>query len=143
MSMTSSLLSGMMDRSTMGITLAMLGIKTRYAAHTYSDLSNRCNAKRTYSGTTSMTISVSIFAPVLVHDAHTGIRVTPSSLGECLRSQAYMCFYVKRHLDYKPYMTPSYVVAREGEAVKEKEREREKEAALQKEVDDAIMAAMQ
>lgn len=56
-----------------------------------------------------------------------------------------MCFYVKRHLDYKPYMTPSYVVAREAEAVKEKEREREKEAAEAarlKEVDDAILAAV-
>ena len=38
-----------------------------------------------------------------------------------------MCFYVKKHLDYKPYMTPSYVLTREQEAVKEKERERERE----------------
>ena len=43
-----------------------------------------------------------------------------------------MCFYVKRHLDYKPYVTPSYVVTREQEAVKEKEREREKEAAAKR-----------
>ena len=85
---------------------------------------------------------MSILAPLLGFDSHSSIRVTPSSLGECLRSQAYMCFYVKRHLDYKPYVTPSYVVAREAEAVKEKEREREKEAALQKEVEDAIMATM-
>ena len=43
-----------------------------------------------------------------------------------------MCFYVKRHLDYKPYVTPSYVVAREAEAVKEKEREREKKTLCRK-----------
>lgn len=56
-----------------------------------------------------------------------------------------MCFYVKRHLDYKPYVTPSYVVAREAEAIKEKEREREKEAkdaALMKEVEDALLATV-
>ena len=52
-----------------------------------------------------------------------------------------MCFYVKKHLDYKPYRTPSYKVTREAEAVKEKEREREKEAARMKEVDDALLAA--
>lgn len=46
-----------------------------------------------------------------------------------------MCFYVKRHLDYKPNITPTYIVMREQEAVKEKEREREKEAARLKEVD--------
>ena len=51
-----------------------------------------------------------------------------------------MCFYVKRHLDYKPYVAPSYVVTREQEAVKEKEREREKEAARNKEFDDALAA---
>ena len=67
-------------------------------------------------------------------------RVTHSTLGACLNSQAYMCFYVKRHLDYKPYVTPSYVVTREQEAVKEKEREREKEAARNKEFDDALAA---
>ena len=32
-----------------------------------------------------------------------------------------MCFYVKKHLDYKPYRTPSYKVTREAEAVKEKD----------------------
>ncbi|KAF9519687.1 hypothetical protein BS47DRAFT_1288052, partial [Hydnum rufescens UP504] len=30
-------------------------------------------------------------------------KVIPSTLGEALRSRAYMCFYVKKHLDYKPY----------------------------------------
>lgn len=62
-------------------------------------------------------------------------RVSHSTLGACLNSQAYMCFYVKRHLDYKPNITPTYIVMREQEAVKEKEREREKEAARLKEVD--------
>jgi len=69
-------------------------------------------------------------------------KVTHSTLGKCLKSQAYMCFYVKKHLDYKPYVTPSYVVAREAEAVKEKEREREKEAALMREVEDALLATV-
>lgn len=50
-----------------------------------------------------------------------------------------MCFYVKRHLDYKPYVTPSYVVAREAEAVREKERKKEEEAALNRELDDALL----
>lgn len=53
-----------------------------------------------------------------------------------------MCFYVKRHLDYKPYVTPTYIVMREQEAVKEKEREREKEAARMKEVEDELLAAI-
>ncbi|KAI1797193.1 cysteine proteinase [Ganoderma leucocontextum] len=69
-------------------------------------------------------------------------KVTHSTLGACLNSQAYMCFYVKRHLDYKPNVTPSYVVTREQEAVKEKEREREKEAARMREVEDALLAAI-
>ena len=45
-----------------------------------------------------------------------------------------MCFYVKRHLDYKPYMTPSYKVTREAEAVKEKEREKKEKKEKKKEV---------
>ncbi|PCH42519.1 cysteine proteinase [Wolfiporia cocos MD-104 SS10] len=71
-------------------------------------------------------------------------KVTPSTLGACLasKSQAYMCFYVKRHLDYMPYVTPSYKITREAEAVKEKEREREKEAARMKEVEDALLATV-
>ena len=76
-------------------------------------------------------------------------RVTHSTLSACLGSQAYMCFYVKKHLDYKPYVTPSYVVTREQEAVKEKEREREreKEAARNKELkelelDEALLATV-
>ncbi|KAI0926169.1 hypothetical protein AcW1_008405 [Taiwanofungus camphoratus] len=71
-------------------------------------------------------------------------KVTHSTLGACLNSQAqvYMCFYVKRHLDYLPYMTPSYKVTREAEAVKEKEREREKEAARIRELEDALLATV-
>ena len=53
-----------------------------------------------------------------------------------------MCFYIKRHLDYKPNMTPSYILARETEAVKEKELEREKEAARIKELEDALLATV-
>jgi ubiquitin carboxyl-terminal hydrolase 22/27/51 len=37
-------------------------------------------------------------------------------------------------------MTPSYVLTREVEAVKEKEIEREREAARMREVDDALRA---
>lgn len=69
------------------------------------------------------------------------IRVTHSTLGACLSSQAYMCFYVKRHLDYTPHTKPSYRKAREAEAVKEKERER-KEAARMREVEDALLATV-
>lgn len=53
-----------------------------------------------------------------------------------------MCFYVKKHLDYKPYMTPSYVLIRETEIVKERQREREKELERMKEVDNEILATI-
>jgi len=69
-------------------------------------------------------------------------KVTPSSLAQCLKSSAYMCFYVKRHLDYKPYVTPSYVLTRETELVKEKQREKEKERERMKEVEDALLATV-
>ena len=49
-----------------------------------------------------------------------------------------MCFYVKRHLDYKPITTPSYVLIRETEAVREKEMEKDKEMARMKEVEDDL-----
>lgn len=75
-------------------------------------------------------------------------RVTHSSLGTCLNSSAYMCFYVKRHLDYKAYVTPSYILTRETEAAREKEMEREKElekekeAARMKELEDDLLATL-
>ncbi|TFK45814.1 cysteine proteinase [Heliocybe sulcata] len=69
-------------------------------------------------------------------------KVTLSSLNESLRARAYMCFYVKRHLDYKPYATPTYILTREVELQKEKEREREKELARMKEVEDALLATV-
>ncbi|KAF8720618.1 hypothetical protein AX14_010860 [Amanita brunnescens Koide BX004] len=69
-------------------------------------------------------------------------KVTHTSLGACLKSAAYMCFYVKRHLDYKPIMTPTYVRAREAEAAKERELEKEKEAARMKELEDALLATV-
>ena len=53
-----------------------------------------------------------------------------------------MCFYVKRHLDYKPNMTPSYVLTRETEAVRERLEQEEKERARNKEVDDALLATV-
>ncbi|OCH94803.1 cysteine proteinase [Obba rivulosa] len=66
-------------------------------------------------------------------------KVSHSSLGACLGSQAYMCFYVKRRLEYEPYATPSYKKAREAEAIKEKERER---AARMREVEDDLLATV-
>lgn len=53
-----------------------------------------------------------------------------------------MCFYVKKHLVYKPYVTPSYKAAREAEAVKEKQREKEEEAARMREVEAALLATV-
>ncbi|KAF8525841.1 cysteine proteinase [Hysterangium stoloniferum] len=73
-------------------------------------------------------------------------KVYPSTLQNCLNSMAYMCFYVKRHLDYKPYQRPSYALKRETEAVREREREKElekeKEAARMREVEDALLATV-
>ncbi|KAJ7503328.1 hypothetical protein B0H11DRAFT_1975258 [Mycena galericulata] len=72
-------------------------------------------------------------------------KVTHANLSACLNSNPYMCFYVKRHLDYKPYMTPTYVLTRETEAVREKEMERQKEQARIKEVrdlEDALLATV-
>lgn len=52
-----------------------------------------------------------------------------------------MCFYVKRHLDYKPHVTPTYI-----EAARELEREKlekEKEAAARmKEVEDDLLGTI-
>ena len=45
-------------------------------------------------------------------------------------------------MDYKPYMTPSYVLSRETEIMKERQREREKELERMKEVDDDILATI-
>jgi len=68
--------------------------------------------------------------------------VTHSNFGACLNSAAYMCFYVKRHLDYKPITTPSYVLMRETEAAREKELEKEKELARMKEVEDDLLSTV-
>lgn len=51
-------------------------------------------------------------------------RVSSSNLGACLSSQAYMCFYVKRHLDYQRNTPPTYVKAREAELRKAEEKAR-------------------
>lgn len=53
-----------------------------------------------------------------------------------------MCFYVKRHLDYKPYTTPTYVLTRETEANRERELEQEKARLHIKEVEDALLATV-
>lgn len=66
-------------------------------------------------------------------------RVTPTTLSKALASTAYMCFFVKRHLDYKPFVPPTYKVAREAEAIKEREKEREKQQSRMREVEDALL----
>ncbi|KZO89901.1 cysteine proteinase [Calocera viscosa TUFC12733] len=38
-------------------------------------------------------------------------KVVRSTLRACLDSRAYMCFYIKRHFEYRPYSRPSYVEA--------------------------------
>lgn len=55
-----------------------------------------------------------------------------------LKSTAYMCFYVKRRLDYKTFALPTYKIARENEAVKEREKEKLKEKDRMREVEDAL-----
>jgi ubiquitin carboxyl-terminal hydrolase 22/27/51 len=37
-----------------------------------------------------------------------------------------MCFYVKRHLDYKPYVTPSYIEAARKKRWRERKRKRKR-----------------
>ncbi|KAG8212889.1 tRNAHis guanylyltransferase-domain-containing protein [Butyriboletus roseoflavus] len=69
------------------------------------------------------------------------MTVTLSNLGACLNSNAYMCFYVKRHLDYKPYMKPTYRVTRDNDIVREQEQEKLKEMAKMKEVDVAFFGS--
>ena len=46
-----------------------------------------------------------------------------------------MCFYVKRHFEYKARVVPTYVKRREDEAIKEREQELEKEAARIRELE--------
>ena len=60
-----------------------------------------------------------------------------------------MCFYVKRHLDYRQNKKAAYQLAREADIRKEEEkakahaeREREQEAARMKEVEDALLATV-
>lgn len=58
-----------------------------------------------------------------------------------------MAFYVKRRLDYKPHITPSYVLTRESEAVREREamaakarQEQEQARERDREVDNELLA---
>ena len=53
-----------------------------------------------------------------------------------------MCFYVKKHLDYKPYVTPSYKATREAQAMKEKQKEEEAARARDQEVEDELLATV-
>ncbi|KAF7296453.1 Ubiquitin carboxyl-terminal hydrolase [Mycena chlorophos] len=82
-------------------------------------------------------------------------KVIPATLGTVLGSNAYMCFYVKRHLDYKPAEVPAYIQAREREMEKqreaaererelarERERERQREIQQEREVEDEILGLL-
>ncbi|KAI9463201.1 hypothetical protein BJY52DRAFT_1253633 [Lactarius psammicola] len=78
-------------------------------------------------------------------------KVTPATLAEVLGTTApiYMAFYVKRRLDYKPHTTPSYVLTRESEAVREREAlaakaraEQEQAREREREVEDELLATV-
>lgn len=104
---------------------------------------DRETQKLFFSGTGLMTTSEGVrFFPRRYAELVWSFRVTPTTLEQCLKASAYMCFYVKRHLDYKPNMTPSYVVTRETELAKEREREKNKEKERMKEVEEALLATV-
>jgi ubiquitin carboxyl-terminal hydrolase 22/27/51 len=71
-------------------------------------------------------------------------KVTPATLAGVLGASApiYMAFYVKRRLDYKPYTTPSYVLARESAAVREREALAAKAREREREVEDELLATV-
>ena len=78
-------------------------------------------------------------------------KVIPATLAEVLGTSApiYMAFYVKRRLDYKPHTTPSYVLMRESEAVREREAlaakaraEQEQAREREREVEDELLATV-
>ncbi|KAH9958065.1 hypothetical protein BC827DRAFT_1222024 [Russula dissimulans] len=78
-------------------------------------------------------------------------KVTPATLAGVLRASApiYMVFYVKRRLDYKPHTTPSYILTRESEAVREREAlaakaraEQEQAREREREVEDELLATV-
>ncbi|KAG8964794.1 hypothetical protein FRC00_001141 [Tulasnella sp. 408] len=46
--------------------------------------------------------------------------VTSATLRDCLKSRAYMCVYVKRHLDYKQHQIPSYILAQQQAAERDR-----------------------
>jgi ubiquitin carboxyl-terminal hydrolase 22/27/51 len=78
-------------------------------------------------------------------------KVTPATLANVLGASApiYMAFYVKRRLDYKPHITPSYVLTRESEAVREREAmaakakaEQEQAREREREVDNELLATV-
>ena len=78
-------------------------------------------------------------------------KVTPATLAEVLGTSVpiYMAFYVKRRLDYKPHITPSYVLTRESEAVREREAlaakaraEKAQAREREREVEDELLATV-
>jgi ubiquitin carboxyl-terminal hydrolase 22/27/51 len=77
--------------------------------------------------------------------------VTSATLAGVLGASApvYMAFYVKRRLDYKLHSTPTYILARESEAVRERKAlvakaraEKEQVRAREREVDDELLATV-
>ncbi|KIO34647.1 hypothetical protein M407DRAFT_64084 [Tulasnella calospora MUT 4182] len=53
-------------------------------------------------------------------------KVTSATLRDCLNSRAYMCVYVKRHLDYKQHQIPSYILAQQQAAERDRMKGGEK-----------------
>ncbi|KAG9017148.1 hypothetical protein FRB90_001572 [Tulasnella sp. 427] len=47
-------------------------------------------------------------------------KVSPATLRDCLNSRAYMCVYVKRHLDYKQHQIPSYILTQQQAAERDR-----------------------
>jgi ubiquitin carboxyl-terminal hydrolase 22/27/51 len=70
-------------------------------------------------------------------------KVTLSTLTQVLQSaDTYMCFYAKKHLEYKPHTVPSYIRSREAEMEKEMRERKEKDKAREKEVEDELLATI-
>lgn len=51
-----------------------------------------------------------------------------------------MCVYVKKHLDYKQHQTPSYILAQQQQA--ERERQKLEESSREKEKELAALAGL-
>lgn len=69
--------------------------------------------------------------------------MTHATLESVLKTTAYMCFYIKRHLDYKPFSSPTYRdILKDMDTTKEKDKKEEKESRSRREttVEDELLA---